>query len=152
MLTGVVNHGPTATEWMMSSSFARIVGEGLLGGFRSNVLRGWPRFVTRSSRCKRAASSIGVVTLLFLIFGNASSIANAQKKRRAASKSQTQQHQATTQLEKLRDDYIKATKEYKASLEKLLPLYEKGLQPCRTEILAKQRAFQSGTDLPARTR
>ena len=128
----------------MRSSFAMIVGEGLLGGFRSNMLRRWPRFVSRSSRCKRAASSIAVVTLLFLIIGNASSIADAQKKRRAASKSQTQQNQATTQLEKLRDDYIKASKDYKASLEKLLPLYEKGLQTAEQKFSQSKELFSQG--------
>jgi hypothetical protein len=53
------------------------------------------------------------------------------------------QIKAPTELEKLRDQYIAATKDYKASLEKLLPLYEKDLRgaeekAAKTKELAAQ--------------
>src|SRR6266849_4923306 len=50
------------------------------------------------------------------------SVAVAQKKRRV--KTQKPKQQPPTELDKLRDEYIKTTKELKASLEKLLALYE----------------------------
>src|ERR1700682_1982706 len=104
----------------------------------------WVQFAARSCRCKRPTSSIGIAALLFIIIGNTSSIANAQKKKRAASKAQTAQAQLTAQLEKLHDDYIKATKDYKASLEKLLPLYEKNQKTAELKFAQSKGLFNQG--------
>jgi hypothetical protein len=62
--------------------------------------------------------------------------AYGQKKKRA-SQAKTTQTQSGSELSKLRDEYIKTTKEYKASLEKLLALYE------ASEHKAEQRLAQS---------
>jgi hypothetical protein len=78
------------------------------------------------------------------MIGTPSSTAQAQKKKRAAGKAQTQQAQASAQLEKLHDDYIKATKDYKASLEKLLPLYEKGQQAAEQKFAQSKELFSQG--------
>lgn len=51
---------------------------------------------------------------------------------------------APTQLEKLRDEYINATKDYKASLEKLLPLYEKSLKTARESATKSKELFEQG--------
>jgi len=69
--------------------------------------------------------------------------AAAQKKssRKPAVKTTTK---APTELEKLRDEYIKATKDYKASLEKLVPLYEKNLQAAETRLANSKELFAQG--------
>jgi len=51
----------------------------------------------------------------------------AQKKK-ASPKPKTQATPTETELSKLRDEYVKATKEYKASLQKLLTLYQDNLK------------------------
>jgi len=61
-------------------------------------------------------------------------IANGQRKQ---SVKPTQKDQATAEVTRLRDEYIKATKEYKASLQKLLALYQ------TSELKAEQRVTQS---------
>lgn len=105
--------------------------------------RRWTLFVARCSRCKGAASLADIATLILLTIASTSSIANAQKKS-AARKPQSAQAQATTQLEKLHDDYIKATKDYKASLEKLLPLYEKVKQSTEQRLAQSRELFKQG--------
>ncbi len=69
--------------------------------------------------------------------------ASAQQKRPAKQAAKTAPP-ARTQLEKLRDEYISATKDYKASLEKLLPLYEKNLQKVETRAAQSQELFKQG--------
>lgn len=51
---------------------------------------------------------------------------------------------AQTALEQLRDEYINATKDYKASLEKLLPLYEKELHRVEERAAKDQGLFKQG--------
>ena len=68
---------------------------------------------------------------------------NAQKKR-AVKATQNEAVQATTLLEKLRDEYIKATRDYKASLEKLLPLYEKNLRGAQQRLAQSKELFTQG--------
>lgn len=70
----------------------------------------------------------------------------AQKKRtskavKPATKTQTK---APTELEKLRDQYIAATKEVKASLEKLLPLYEKELSAAEDKAAKSKELVAQG--------
>ena len=65
--------------------------------------------------------TIGVIAAVSLTLVMIGGIVNGQK--RPARKSQTEQTKTTDQLAKLRDDYIKATKEYKTSLEKLIAFY-----------------------------
>jgi len=60
-----------------------------------------------------------LLTLVLLI---SASDSFAQKKR-PARQTKTAPAQSTNDLEKLRDEYIKTTKDYKASLQKLLTLY-----------------------------
>jgi len=54
--------------------------------------------------------------------------AYSQKKKNGQKKKATQSQQPSTELSKLHDSYIAATKEYKASLEKLLALYQESVK------------------------
>ena len=51
---------------------------------------------------------------------------------------------APTELEKLRDEYVKATKDYKASLEQLVPLYEKDLRNAEAKAAKSKELFAQG--------
>ena len=48
------------------------------------------------------------------------------------------------ELDKLRDEFINATKEYKASLEKLIPLYEKNLHTAEEKAGHSKELFAQG--------
>lgn len=74
-----------------------------------------------------------VITFLALLVFDPG--AYAQKKKPAA-KPKTPPAQSGTELSKLRDEYIKATKEYKASLERLLALYQASAR--KAELRAAQ--------------
>jgi hypothetical protein len=63
-------------------------------------------------------------------------IANGQSKQ-SATKPQTPPAQSMSELSKLRNEYIESTKEYKASLERLLTLYQDSARK------AEQRVGQS---------
>ena len=62
--------------------------------------------------------------LALLISAAAAGGAYAQKEVLCQTGQTSSQPQPESELTKLRDSYIKATKEYKASLEKLLALYQ----------------------------
>ncbi len=63
-------------------------------------------------------------------------IVSGQRKQ-SVTRTESGEAQETTELAKLRDSYIKTTKEYKASLQRLLALYE------ASEHKAEQRLAQS---------
>lgn len=70
------------------------------------------------------------------------SLQSAQKKR--SLKTQKPKSRPPTELNKLRDDYIKTTKELKASLEKLLALYEASQQKAEARYAQSQKLFEAG--------
>ena len=76
------------------------------------------------------------VTVLAVLFGQASSAAAAQRKRPAKQTAKAAA-QPPNELTKLRDSYIKTTQEYKDSLRRLLALYQ------AAEHKAEQRLAQS---------
>jgi len=49
-----------------------------------------------------------------------------------------------TQLARLRDEYIKATKDYRTSLEKLLPLYETNWHRAEQRLTQSKTLFEQG--------
>jgi len=52
--------------------------------------------------------------------------------------------QSASELSKLRDEYIKATKDYKASLQKLLALYENGVKKAEQRRDQMKKLFAEG--------
>ena len=64
----------------------------------------------------------------------------AQKKK----KTPKPQTQPVTELTKLREDYIKATKDYKASLEKLLAIYESNVTSAEAKLVTAKKLFDEG--------
>jgi len=72
-----------------------------------------------------------------------SSGAYAQRKKPSA-KPQTPPAQSTSELSKLRDEYIKTTKEYKASLERLLALYQDSARKAEQRVGQSQKLLVEG--------
>jgi hypothetical protein len=69
--------------------------------------------------------------------------AYAQRKKPAA-KPQTPPAQSGSELSKLRDEYIKTTKEYKASLERLLALYQDSARKAEQRVGQSKKLLADG--------
>jgi hypothetical protein len=89
--------------------------------------------------CLGARSLLLVSLAVMILFSSASG-----QKKSTIRQAQKKQNQATAQLAKLRDDYIKATKDYKSSLEKLLPLYEASLRRAEERLAQSKELFKQG--------
>ncbi len=85
-----------------------------------------------------ATSALSCLFLVFLL-----TTANAQRKRIPTPK-QTEQAKAAEQLAKIRDEYIQATKDYKASLEKLLKIYEGNEHTADQRLAQTRELFTQG--------
>src|SRR5205807_453430 len=70
--------------------------------------------------------------------------AYSQKKTRARKPKATQSQPPSTELSKLRDSYISATKEYKASLEKLQSLYQESVKKAELQRDKMARLLAEG--------
>lgn len=76
-------------------------------------------------------------------FGSYSTVAVAQRKR-APKQSSKPKTQPVSELDKLRAEYLKTTKEYKTSLEKLLSLYRASEQKAEKSLAQSQELFKAG--------
>jgi len=83
--------------------------------------------------------SIGVILLLFF-----TPQTNLSQSKGGAGKSQKNQTKPAEKLSKLRDEYIKATKDYKASLEKLLAIYEQEVVKTEERFAQSKQLFSEG--------
>ena len=79
-----------------------------------------------------------VVALVLLLLGTLP-VVFAQKKGRAKAGPKR-----VSELAKLRDDYINATKEYKTSLEKLLALYENNVKKAEDKLAVAKKLYGEG--------
>jgi hypothetical protein len=76
-------------------------------------------------------------------FGSETSALAAQKKR-TAKPTPKAQAPPTDELTRLRDEYIKSTKEYKASLQKLLALYEASEHKAEQRLTQTKELYKDG--------
>src|SRR5258708_31377762 len=67
----------------------------------------------------------------------------AQKKK-PARQSKTAQPESAVELSKLRDQYIKTTREYKASLQKLMTLYQDSSRKAEQRLYQSNKLFADG--------
>lgn len=81
--------------------------------------------------------------LLILVCLVVCSPLSAQKKKTPKPRTQTPP-QPVTELTRLREDYVKATKDYKASLEKLLAIYERNVTSAEDKLIAARKLFDDG--------
>jgi hypothetical protein len=87
---------------------------------------------------KRSAISFGVWVLIVLMFASFDVAAQRKTKKKPAPA------QAPSELEKLREEYIKATNEYKASLGKLLPYYENDVKRAEDKVEQSKKLLAEG--------
>jgi len=59
-------------------------------------------------------------------------------------KTRQKEPQPVSELSRLRDDYIKATKDYKASLERLLAIYENNVKKADEKLVNAKKLFDEG--------
>ncbi len=97
-------------------------------------------------RTNKGKSVCGLALLALVVTLMAVSGAYAQKgaQKKPAAKPKTVQTQNDNELSKLRDRYIKATKEYKASLEKLLALYQASARKSEERLKQTKKLFADG--------
>lgn len=80
---------------------------------------------------------IVAATLLCVLMFSAVSLAQKKAKPRTVPV-------RVNELAKLRDDFIKATKEYKTSLEKLLAIYENNVKKAEDKLAVSRKLFDEG--------
>ena len=88
---------------------------------------------------RKTIGTIACVSLTLVMIGG---IVNAQKK--PARKLQAEPARTGDQLGKLRDDYVKATRDYKASLEKLIAFYEADERKAEQRLTQTRELFAQG--------
>ena len=81
-----------------------------------------------------------VLTLLVSV----AAVGGAYAQKKPAPKPKTVPAQNESELSKLHDSYIKATKEYKASLEKLLALYQASARKIEVRVSQSKKLFADG--------
>ena len=92
-------------------------------------------------KARRFFSRFGPLALLVAVVLLPNGV-NGQKRR--VPKARGPSPQATIELAKLRDDYIKTTKEYKASLQKLLTLYQNSVKKAEQRLDQSNKLFAAG--------
>ena len=78
--------------------------------------------------------------VVLVLCGNAP----AQRKKTSRPPAKTPAAQPVDELSKLHDEYIKATKDYKASLQKLLALYQESVKKAEQKRDQTQKLFDAG--------
>jgi hypothetical protein len=94
----------------------------------------------RPSRGRRAT----ILAVIALILFCSISVAQRKPKTSPAKPSKPPVEQPQTDLAKLHDEYIKSTRDYKASLQKLLALYEAALKKAEVKRDQVQKLFGDG--------
>src|SRR5436309_1284523 len=87
---------------------------------------------------------IRMKTLLLTIVIVISAADSFAQKKKPTRQAKTAPAQSTSDLAKLRDEYIKATKEYKASLQKLLTLYQNSARKAEDRVNQTQKLLTEG--------
>ena len=71
-------------------------------------------------------------------------VTTAAQKKPAATKSAANQTKPVNELAKLREEFVRATKDYKANLEKLLAILEKNVQKAEDHVVQSRELFAQG--------
>jgi hypothetical protein len=83
---------------------------------------------------------VDLVATLVLALLCACTVVTAQKKKKSSAK----QPEPVSELSRLRDEYVKATREYKSSLERLLALYEGNVKSAEEKLTTAQKLYAEG--------
>ncbi|HEY6806728.1 MAG TPA: hypothetical protein VI306_24330 [Pyrinomonadaceae bacterium] len=87
-------------------------------------------------------SARNITTVLLFLLLSFSVVAGQKKK--PTKKTKQPEPAPQTELAKLRDDYVTKTKDYKASLEKLLALYEKSVSAAEAKLATTKKLLDEG--------
>jgi hypothetical protein len=129
-ITGRIDHSDVVVLFYGRRNF---------GGRRNKFGAGTDGAVTM-----RSAGDHLVFVVTFLLFVlTVAPEANAQKKQ-SVRKSPATQTKPATELAKLREEFIKATKDYKASLEKLLASYQKNVPKAEERLKQSNELYALG--------
>jgi hypothetical protein len=100
--------------------------------------------VIRQLRTKGGSCTI-VLAVVALCLWSATGVAQRKPQKKAApSPAQPAAEQRQSELAKLRDEYVKSTEEYKASLQKLLALYQDSVKKAEEKRDKAQKLFADG--------
>lgn len=83
---------------------------------------------------------LDLVATLILALVCACPVVTAQQKK----KSRAKEPAAVSELSRLRDEYVKATREYKSSLERLLAIYEGNVKRAEEKLTSAQKLYAEG--------
>src|SRR5678815_4146398 len=86
-------------------------------------------------------SSKTLVLVVVLLSTSSAVVAQSKTKKPVTKKAEPA---PVTELAKLRDEYVKATRDYKASLEKLLAIYEDNVTKAEAELAKVRKLFEEG--------
>ena len=100
------------------------------------------RIMKASLADRRICGCLPAIILICLTGGSAS--AQRKPKKPPASSSKPPAEQTQTELDKLRDQYVKTTQEYKASLQRLLALYQGSLKKAEEKHDQAKKLFNDG--------
>src|SRR5690348_283672 len=89
---------------------------------------------------KRMRHSRSILALLLLVVLSCGSGFGQKKSKKPAKSEPT----PATELAKLRDDYVNATKDYKASLQKLLEIYEGNVKKAEEKLATTKKLLDEG--------
>src|SRR5258705_11962944 len=98
---------------------------------------GNPDYLNLGLACGRLRRSLAVSFLSFTLLFSVG--ANAQKRKVVEPKKSP-----ATELAKLREDFVNKTREYKASLEKLVAIYEQNVRKAEEQAKQARELFQQG--------
>ena len=82
---------------------------------------------------------LDLVATLVLALLCACTVASAQKNKKTSAK-----ERPVSELSRLRDEYVKATREYRSSLERLLALYEANVKSAEEKLTTAQKLYAEG--------
>jgi hypothetical protein len=97
--------------------------------------------------CLLGATAFSCICLESVTSGHTGSTqtkSTVARRKRPANKTQKPKQRPPTELDKLRDEYIRTTKELKASLEKLLALYETSASKAEARYAQSKKLFEAG--------
>src|SRR5437763_1181809 len=85
-----------------------------------------------------------LLSTLLLIFSFMQSDLLAQNKKRNVQSVESKRAEADTNLAKSREEFMRATKEYKNSLEQLIALYEKDVRKAEEKLTQAKQLYSEG--------
>lgn len=94
--------------------------------------------------CEFISAACLVFALLLSVLLLRVPVTTAAQKKPAGAKSGANQPKPVNELAKLREEFIKATKDYKANLEKLLAIHEKNVRKAEDRVTQSRELFAQG--------